>query len=196
MKLIKFESQPSDMVDVKYVVELASMDRQVEPSCYMTISAVALLDKSCDASDVLVSALKGVDVATGAYAVRLTVDGIEWLKFILVAGDMAIELATPEFVVLQDKPNIDVQYIDVQEVFSVHLCNMGTGVSKLTQGYVTIDKAARSVALSSGITRDLNDGIYCARTYTRIGGHLAFFRKQNDTVEYLHIPAFIKHKGY
>ena len=126
----------------------------------------------------------------------LTVNGIEWSKFILVAGDMAIELATPEFVVLQDKPYLDVNYIDVQEMFDVRLCNMGTGVSKRTQGYVTIDKATQSIKLSSGITRDLNNGIYCARTYTRVGGHLAFIHKQNHTVDYLQIPAFIRHKGY
>ena len=196
MKLIKFEGQPSDMVDVKYVVELAPMNRRVEPSCYTTISAVTSLDKNHNTSDVLVSALKGVDVPAGTYAVRLTVNGIGWLKFILAAGDMAIELATPEFVMLQDKPYIDVNYIDVQEIFDVHLCNMGTGVSKHTKGYVTIDKAAQSIKLSSGITRDLNDGIYCARTYTRVGGHLTFFHKQNDTVDYLQIPAFIRHKGY
>ena len=67
MKLIKFEGQPSDMVDVKYVVELAPMNRRVEPSCYTTVSAVTSLDKNHNTSDVLVSALKGVDVPDGTY---------------------------------------------------------------------------------------------------------------------------------
>ena len=196
MKLIKFENQASNKVGVKYVVELVSMDRQVEPSCYMTISDVASLDKSCDASDVLVSALKGVNVATGTYAIRLTADGIEWLKFILAAGDMVIELATPEFAVLQCKPYIGAHYVDMHEMFDVQLCNMDTGVTNFKHGYVRIAGASQSVALSSGITKDLNDGTYCARTHTRVGGYLTFFRKQDDTIEYLHAPEFIRHKGY
>lgn len=120
----------------------------------------------------------------GTYAVRLTVNGIGWLKFILAAGNLAIEMATPEFVVLQDKPYLDANYVDMQAVFDVRLCDMGTGVS------------TRSVALSNGITRDLNDGTYCARVSTRMGGHLVFFRKQRGTVKYLHAPAFVRHNGY
>ena len=96
-------------------------------------------------------------VPAGTYAVRLTVNGIEWLKFIQVVGDTAIELATPEFVVLQDKPYIVANYVDM---------HMGTGVTSRMQGYVRIDEATRNVALGSGITRELNNGIYCARLYT------------------------------
>ena len=196
MKLLKFKGKTSGKVDVKYTVELVHMARQAEPPRCVTISAVASLGQNHDTSDVLASALYGVDVPTGTYAVRLTVNGIEWLKFILVADDMAIELATPEFVVLQDKPYIVANYVDMHEIFDVHLCNMCTGVTSHVQGYVRIDEVTRSVALSRGITRSLNNGIYCARLYTRLGGYLTFFSVRESTVKYFHTPAFIRHKGY
>ena len=198
MKLVKFEGQTTDMVGVKYVVELEAMGTymQAGSTSFTAVSGVTALKKGYSTADVLVNAMDGVSVHDGTHAVRLTVNGIEWLMFILVADNMAIELVTPEFVMLQDKPYIDVRYVDMQEMFNIHLCNMGTGETNIVRGYVFVDEVAQSVALSNGITRDINDGIYCARTYTRVGGHLAFFHKQNDTVKYLHVPAFVRHKGY
>lgn len=75
-------------------------------------------------------------------------------------------------------------------------CSLGTGVTSRMQGHVRIDEATRNVALSSDITGELNNGIYCASLYTRLGGYLTFFSVREDTVKYLHTPAFIKHKGY
>ena len=204
MKLIKFEGQTTDMVDVKYVVELESMDTYTGTDkdtgnpipVTLTISAVASLKKGYSTADVLASALYGIDVPDGTYAVWLLVDCVEKLMFILVADDMALELATPEFVMLQDKYYIDVNYVDMHEMFDVHLCNMGTGVTNFKHGYVRIDEAAQSVALSSGITKELNDGIYCARTHTRAAGYLTFFRMQRGIVKYLRTPEIIRHKGY
>ena len=113
MKLFKIDSPTIDKVDVNYFAELAPMDRQVEPSSHRTISAVASLGKNYDAIDVLADALYGVYVPAGTYAVRLIVEGIEWLKFMAVTGNMAIELATPEFALLQNKPYASANYVDI-----------------------------------------------------------------------------------
>ena len=196
MKLIKFEGQPSDTVDVNYVVELAPMDRTVQPSCYTTISAVTALKRGYTTTDVLASALKGVTVPDGIYAVWLLVDCVEKLMFILVADDMALELATPKFAKPQSKPFMAYNYEGSQETCLVHVCNMGTDVTNRVHGYVVVDEPTSSVSLSNNITGSLDDGIYCARTNTRTAGYLTFFRVQHGTVKYLRTPAFIQHKGH
>ena len=196
MKLIKFEGQPSDMVDVKYVVELASMDMQVDPRNYTTISAVTALKKDYSTTDVLASALVGVDVPDGIYAVWLLVNCEEKLMFILVADGMALELVTPKFTKPQSKPYTAYNYKGSQETCLVHVCNMGTDVTNRVHGYVVVDEPTSSVSLSNNITGSLNDGIYCARANTRTAGYLTFFRVQHGTVKYLRTPAFIQHKGH
>ena len=213
MKLIKFEGQTTDMVDVKYVVELESMDTytdtdtdkqavaQVPPTCdpcpvTLTISAVASLKKGYSTADVLASALDGIDVPDGTYAVWLRVDCVEKLMFILASDNMVIELVTPEFAKPQIKPFTAYIYEGTQETCNVHLCNMGTGTINRVHGYVVINEPTRSVALSNSIAVSLNDGIYCTRTNTRAAGYLTFFRMQRGTVKYLRTPEFIRHNGY
>lgn len=204
MKLVKFEGQTTDMVDVKYVVELESMDTCTgtdkdtgNPSpVTLTLSAVASLKKGYSTADVLASALDGIDVPSGTYAVWILVDCVERLMFILASDNMAIELVTPEFAKPQIKPFTTYIYEGTQETCNVHLCNMGTGTVNRVHGYVVIDEPTRSVALSNSITGSLNDGIYCARTNTRAAGYLTFFRMQRGTVKYLRTPSFVKHKGH
>ena len=144
----------------------------------------------------LASALDGIDVPDGTYAVWLLVDCVEKLMFILASGNMAIELVTPEFAKPQSKPFTAYSYYGTQETCDVHVCNMGTGITTRVHGYVVVDEPTSSVTLSNSITGSLNDGIYCARSNTRTAGYLTFFRMQRGTVKYLRTPTFIQHKGY
>ena len=136
-------------VDVWYVLDLASMDNPVDPREYTT-----------------------VDVPDGTYAVKLVVDGINKLIFMHVAGNSAIELVAPGFVTLQCEQYSTANYTDMQIHCGVLICNMATGAVTRVQGYVTVDEATRSVALSSDITRSLDDCTYCARVPTHAGSYL------------------------
>ena len=147
-------------------------------------------------ADVLVNALDSVDVPDGTYAVKLVVDGINKLIFMHVAGNSAIELVAPGFVTLQCEQYSTANYTDMQIHCGVLICNMATGAVTRVQGYVTVDEATRSVALSSDITRSLDDCTYCARVPTYAGSYLEFFRVQHGTVKYLRAPEFVAHKGY
>ena len=196
MKFFKVSGQTPNTVDVNYTIELASMDSHVEPCDYKVIVGTASLGKGYVTTDVLANALDGVDAPDGTYAVRTVMNNISYLTFMLVAGNNAIELVTPKFVMLQDKPYISARYTDMRATCNLFLCNMGTGGVNLVNGYVVIDEATRNVALSSGITRTLSDCTYCANVFTHTGGHLVFFRVQHGTVKYLHAPVFVARRGY
>ena len=205
MKLIKFVGQTPNTVDVRFDVELTRMDTdkqvrlQVPPTrdpYTMTLRIVASLKKDYTATDVLAKALEGVDVPDGVYAVWFVGEGKETLKFILVADDMALELATPYFAKPQSKPFTAYSYHGTQETCDVHVCNMGTGITNRVHGYVVVDEPTSSVTLSNSITGSLNDGIYCARSNTRTAGYLTFFRMQRGTVMYLRTPTFVQHMGH
>lgn len=195
MKFNKFEGRTST-VDVWYVLDLASMDNPVDPREYTTVSGVTALDKCYATADVLVNALDSVDAPDGTYAVKLVIDGISKLIFMHVAGNSVIELVAPGFVTLQCEQYSTANYTDMQIHCGVLICNMATGAVSRVQGYVTVDEATRSVALSSDITRSLDDCIYCARVPTHAGSYLVFFRVQNGTVKYLRAPEFVTHRGY
>ena len=183
-------------VDVRYVLELASMDNPIDPREYTTVSGVLALNKGYTTADVLVNALDSVDVPAGTYAVKLVADGINKLIFIHVAGNSAIELVAPGFVTLQCEQYTPANYTDMYIRCGVLICNMVTGAVTRVHGYVTVDEATRSVALSSGITRSLDDCTYCARVPTHAGSYLEFFRVQHGTVKYLRAPEFVAHRGY
>ena len=196
MKFFKVSGQTPNTVDVNYTIELASMDSHVEPCDYKVIVGTASLGKDYLTTDVLANALDGVDAPDGIYAVRTVINNISYLTFMLVAGNNAIELVTPKFVMLQGKPYISARYTDVQAMCNLLLCNMGTGEVNLVNGYVVIDEATRSVTLGSGITRTLSDCTYCTNVFTHTGGYLVFFRVYYGTVKYLHAPVFVARRGY
>jgi hypothetical protein len=183
-------------VVVSYTIELAPMDVRVEPCDYKVIVGTASLGKGYVTTDVLASALDAVDVPDGVYAVRTVINNISYLTFMLVAGNNATELVTPGFVMLQGKPHISVSYTDMQATCDLLLCNMWTGEVTHVSGYVVIDEATRSIALSSGITRLLSDCTYCAKVSTCAGSYLVFFRVQHGAVKYLHAPVFVARRGY